>query len=227
MFTRLQKFIASTGLASRRKAEELITAGRVFVNGERVTKLGTTVDPMVDTVTVNGKLLPKTTAFRYIALNKPAGVTCTAAEIKGERTVYDLVPNASDLVIAGRLDKDSDGLVILTNDGEMVNHVTHPRYQHQKEYEVTTVKPLDKEALEALRRGVRLKEGKATFDQLTKLGRLRYRVVLHQGWKRQIRRMIGEVRNDVTKLTRVRINKLELGKLESGGWREVRRADIV
>jgi len=227
MQTRLQKFIASTGLASRRKAEELIAAGRVYVNGKKVSKLGSSIDPAVDTVTVDGTPLPQTTAFRYIALNKPAGVTCTAAEIKGEKTVYDFVPNASDLVIAGRLDKDSDGLVILTNDGEFVNHVTHPRYQHQKEYEVTTVKPLDSKALEALHRGVRLKEGKATFDRLTKLGRLRYRVVLHQGWKRQIRRMIGEVRNDVAKLTRVRINKLELGDLESGSWREVRRTDIV
>lgn len=227
MGIRLQKFIASTGIASRRKAEELITAGRVFVNGERVTKLGTTVDPLEDLVTVNGKALAEPSAFRYIALNKPAGVTCTRAEIKGERTVYDLVPNANDLVIAGRLDKDSDGLVILTNDGELVNHVTHPRYQHQKEYEVTTVNPLTKEALSALRRGIKLKEGKATFDQLTKLARLRYRVILHQGWKRQIRRMIGEVHNDVARLTRVRINKLELGTLPSGASREITLTNII
>jgi 23S rRNA pseudouridine2605 synthase len=224
---RLQKFIASTGIASRRKAEELMSAGRVFVNGQKVTKLGTTADPEKDIISVNGKLLNHETPYRYIALNKPVGVTCTAAEIKGERTVYDLVPHSEDLVIAGRLDKDSDGLVILTNDGELVNHITHPRYQHQKEYEVTTVKPLEKEALEALRRGVRLKEGKATFDRLTKIARLRYRVVLHQGWKRQIRRMIGEVRNDVAGLTRTRINKLTLENLRPGEYREVRRSEIL
>ena len=224
---RLQKLIASTGIASRRKAEELITTGHVAVNGDRVTKLGTTVDPEVDLVTVNGKPLAEPSAFRYIALNKPVGITCTRADIKGERTVYDLVPGTQDLVIAGRLDKDSDGLVILTNDGELVNHITHPRYQHQKEYEVTTIKPLDKEALERLRRGVKLKEGKATFDRLTKLARLRYRVTLHQGWKRQIRRMVGEVHNDVTRLTRVRINKLELGDLKNGASREVKLSDII
>lgn len=227
MIERLQKFIANAGVTSRRKAEELIVAGRVFVNGRKVTKLGTTVDPQKDKVTVDGRLVANVITFRYIALNKPVGITSTRAQYKNERTVHDLVPDSRDLAIAGRLDKDSEGLVLLTNDGELVNKLTHPRYQHEKEYEVQTVKPLDAGALNQLRRGIRLEEGKATFDRITEIGPKTYRIVLHQGWKRQIRRMIGTVHADVAKLQRVRINKLELGSLKPGAWREVQRQEIV
>ncbi len=227
MKERLQKFIAGTGFVSRRKAEVLITSGLVVVNNKRITKLGTTIDPAKDVVTVNGTKLKPVTAFRYIALNKPAGVTCTRAQYKNERTVYDLIPDVRDLVIAGRLDKDSAGLVVLTNDGDLTNKLTHPRYQHQKEYEVTTVKPMTEEVLEKLRLGIPLEEGTAKFDQITEVGSKRYRVVLHQGWKRQIRRMIGFVHHDVQKLIRVRINKLELGGLKLGEWRQVERSAIL
>jgi len=189
-------------------------------------KLGTSVDPQVDRVRVNGKDLTPVTTFRYVAVNKPEGVTCTRAQYKSERTVYDIVPGVRDLAIAGRLDKDSSGLLLLTNDGELVNQVTHPRYEHEKEYEFTTVRPLDAEALAALTRGVKLPEGYARFDSISTLGPSVYRVVLHQGWKRQIRRMVGKVRGDLTRLTRVRINKLELGTLQPGEWRDVQRSEI-
>lgn len=227
MRERLHKFIAGTGLTSRRKAEELIKAGLVSVNKQRVTKLGTTIDPTTDSVSVDGRLLKPVAAFRYIALNKPAGVTCTRAQYKSERTVYDLVPDVRDLVIAGRLDKDSEGLVILTNDGDLTNKLTHPRYEHQKEYEITTVKPLSAEAMKKLIDGVSLEEGGAKFDQLTEVGSKRYRIVLHQGWKRQIRRMIGSIHHDVKTLTRIRMNKLTLGGLKVGEWRAVERSSIL
>lgn len=224
---RLQKIIAGAGVTSRRKAEELILAGRVFVNGKKITKLGTTVDPTKDKIEVDSQRIQPATSFRYIALNKPAGIICTRAQYKSEKTVYDLVPNSRDLVIAGRLDKDSDGLVLLTNDGALTNELTHPRYEHAKEYEVQTMKPLNENAMMVLRRGVKLEEGYARFDTITEISPAVYRVSLHQGWKRQIRRMIGRVHGDVKRLTRIRMNKLELGDLADGQWREVKRKEIV
>lgn len=208
-------------------AEELIVAGRVYVNGIQVLKLGTSINPQADRVRVNGKDLEPVTAYRYIAVNKPEGVTCTRAQYKNERTVYDIVPSVRDLVIAGRLDKDSGGLLLLTNDGTLVNQVTHPRYKHEKEYEFSTVRPLDAAACQALTHGVKLHEGYARFDTMTAVGPAVYRVVLHQGWKRQIRRMVGSVGGDVTRLTRCRLNHLALGNLLPGEWREVKRSDIV
>lgn len=224
---RLQKFIASTGLVSRRKAEVLITEGKVFVNGQQVMKLGTTVDPVVDAVRVNGEDLKPTTTFRYIAVNKPAGVVSTRAQFKNERTIYDIVPGMRDLAIAGRLDKDSDGLMLLTNDGALVQEITHPKYQHEKEYEIATSRALLPEERAQLLHGVRLQEGRARFNALTPMGGSVYRVVLHQGWKRQIRRMLGRLHVDVLRLTRVRIRTLELGNLQPGEARAVSRAEIL
>jgi pseudouridine synthase len=224
---RLQKFLASAGVASRRKAEQLITAGRVRTNGQVVTKLGTTIDPEHDRIEVDGQSVQAHTAHRYVALNKPVGVVCSTVAQGGERTVYHLVPNSRGLAIAGRLDKDSDGLVLLTDDGELVNKLTHPRYQHAKEYLVETIKPLDQDALNKLRRGIKLAEGQARVNTIEPRRTNHYHLVLHQGWKRQIRRMIGAVRNDVVRLQRVRIAKLNLAGLKPGQWREVARADII
>lgn len=204
-----------------------MAAGRVTVNGKVATTMGTLVDPAKDVIKVDGNVITAVVVLRYIAFNKPVGVTCTRAQFKSEKTVYDIVPDVRELVIAGRLDKDSGGLVLLTNDGELTNVLTHPRFGHEKEYLVTTTKPLNAEALAALRRGVRLEEGPARFDRLDQLSPLEYRVVMHQGWKRQIRRMFGTVRADVAKLTRIRIQKLKLGDLKPGTWREVQRTDIV
>ncbi len=227
MLIRLHKFIASTGLVSRRKAETLIAAGKVFVNGLQVAKLGTSIDPEKDTVRVDGVDLQQPTTFRYVAVNKPAGVVSTRAQYKNERTIYDIIPGVRDLVIAGRLDKDSEGLMLLTNDGALANELTHPRYQHEKEYEVATSHHLEPEALGRLKHGVLLQEGRACFDKLEEVGHRTYRVILHQGWKRQIRRMFGRVHVDVVRLTRVRMNKLSLGKLASGASRVVQRDEVL
>lgn len=224
---RLQKFIAGAGVTSRRKAEELILDGRVFVNGKKITKLGTVVDPKKDKVEIDSQRVQPVAAFRYIAFHKPVGIVCTRAQYKTEKTVYDLVPNSRDLVIAGRLDKDSDGLILLTNDGALTNELTHPRFEHVKEYEIQTTKPLDAQAIMVLQRGIKLEEGYARFDTITEVEPAVYRVTLHQGWKRQIRRMIGRAHGDVKKLTRIRMNKLTLGTLAVGEWKEVRRKDIT
>ena len=227
MKERLQKFIASTGFASRRKAETLISGGYVMVNGQRATKLGVTIDPEKDVISIQGKVLNPVKKYTYIALNKPIDVVCTRAQFRKEKTVYDIVPNSRELVIAGRLDKDSDGLVLLTNDGELVNKLTHPRYQHQKEYEVFTQKPLSEAQQEILRKGVKLEEGTAIFDKMDEVGVQRYRVIIHQGWKRQIRRMIAFVHHDLKRLTRVRMNKLTLDGLKPGEYRVVTKRDIL
>lgn len=227
MSERLHKFIASTGIVSRRKAEQLIAGGLVLVNGKRVTTMGVMVDPLVDKVKVNGHLLKPVEVFRYIAVNKPRGIVSTRAHYEHEKTVYDIVPKARDLVIAGRLDKDSEGLLILTNDGELTNELTHPRYHHEKEYEVETNKPIGQSNLEKLQAGIKLEEGIAVFDLIEAITPTRYRIIIHQGWKRQIRRMIASVHHDIKRLKRVRINKLGLGSLQTGKSVTIERADIV
>lgn len=227
MKERLQKFIASTGFASRRKAETLMVAGLVMVNGKRMTKLGTLIDPSKDVVSIQGKELNPVKTFTYIALNKPVDIVCTRAQFRKEKTVYDIVPKSRDLVIAGRLDKDSEGLVLLTNDGELTNKLTHPRYQHQKEYEVVTYKPISPAQQKILLDGVKLEEGTAIFDKLEEIEPKRYRVIIHQGWKRQIRRSIAFVHHDIRRLMRIRMNKLTLQGLKPGEYRQVEKSDIM
>ncbi|MBI5466748.1 MAG: rRNA pseudouridine synthase [Candidatus Kerfeldbacteria bacterium] len=224
---RLNKFIAYAGVASRRRADTLISSGHVLVNGKRVTTLGTMIDSVADVVVVGGKTVQPVTTMRYIAVHKPVGYISTRATHPKEKTVYDLVPESRDLVIAGRLDKDSDGLVLLTNDGELVNLLTHPRYGHQKEYEIVTTRPFSVEDIRQLMNGILLDEGKARFDTLIAVAANRYRVTMHQGWKRQIRRMTAAVHAHIERLTRVRIQSLELGNLPPGQWREVQKSDIV
>ena len=224
---RLNKFIANSGFVSRRTADAMILGGLVFVNGKRVTKMGISIDPENDVVEVNGTKIRVVTEKTYIALNKPVGVVSTRATFEKEKTVYDLVPKSRNLVIAGRLDKDSDGLVLLTNDGELVNKLTHPSFGHQKEYEIVTTKEFSEEDRKQLMDGIPLEEGKAVFDSLLTVGQNRYRIVLRQGWKRQIRRMTAAVHSHLKRLTRVRINKLTLEGLKPGEWREVKRSDIV
>ncbi len=223
MEERLQKFIARSSQFSRRKAEELILAGKVTVNGVLITKLGSTVDPERDAVIVLGKKLESQVSLRYIALNKPIGYVSTRARLKGERSVYQLVPSSQELVIAGRLDTDSEGLLLLTNDGALVQELTHPSFEHEKEYEVSTTRPLLDFDVDRLKRGIRLREGWAKADRVERVNSNTVHLTLHQGWKRQIRRMLGSLDYEVKRLRRVRIAKLELGDLPAGKWKAVSR----
>ena len=226
---RLQKVLADRGVASRRRAEELISGGHVVVDGALVTTLGTKVRPdariQVDGVAT--RILGK----RYLVMNKPAGIVCTASDEHGRKTVVDLIGAAERLYPVGRLDTDSEGLLLLTNDGDWAMRVLHPRYGHEREYDVLVSGDLSTEAIEALQRGIKLEEGtaRAVRVQVTTRSRRasRLRIVLRTGWKRQIRRMCSAVGLKVERLVRVRIASLSLGRLRTGDWRELTPAEVA
>ncbi len=224
---RLQKVLADRGVASRRAAEQLIAAGRVRVDGDVVTELGTKVAP--DARIDVDCTLTRTATMRYLAMNKPKGVVATAHDERGRRSVVDLVDLTERLYPVGRLDADSEGLLLLTNDGEWAERVLHPRYGHEREYEVTVSGELTAEAVAQLRRGIRLEEGVARADRVDVIVRShrgsRLRIVLRTGWKRQIRRMCSAVGLRVDRLVRVRIASLRLGRLGVGEWRELTKKE--
>jgi len=226
---RLQKVLADRGVASRRKAEELISAGRVRVDGGLVTTLGTQVSADAR-VEVDGRLVGPAPRHRYLMLNKPTGIVSTARDERGRRTVLDLVDARERLYPVGRLDSDSEGLLLLTNDGDWAEHVLHPRYGHEREYEVTVEGDLDANRMAQLRRGVRLEEGLARADRIEVRSRSRrgslLRMVLYTGWKRQVRRMFAAVGLRVTRLVRVRIGDVTLGRLRVGESRELTKSEI-
>ena len=226
---RLQKVLADRGVASRRAAEALIAAGRVRVEGEVVRELGTKVDPAAR-IEVDGRAVAGTVALRYVALNKPRGVVSSARPERGRRSVTDLVGLGERLYPVGRLDVDSEGLILLTNDGEWAERVLHPRYGHEREYEVTVAGELADAAVERLRKGVRLEEGLARAERALVLARGagggRLRLVLRTGWKRQVRRTCVAAGLRVTRLVRVRIGPLALGRLASGSWRELAPREV-
>ncbi|MFH1542697.1 MAG: pseudouridine synthase [bacterium] len=216
---RLQKFIAECGIASRRNAEKLIAGGVVRVNGKVIREQGVKVDPAKDQVTVQGKLLKQIQKKIYIKLNKPAGVVSSCKRYGEEKTILDLVADIPErLFPIGRLDKESEGLLLLTNDGELANKLMHPRYEHDKEYEVTVMKPLGDNELRQLRKGVEI-EGEMTLPAKVKRidGRM-FLIILKEGKKRQIRKMAQAVGCRVIKLKRVRINKITLGELQVGRY---------
>jgi 23S rRNA pseudouridine2605 synthase len=228
---RLQKYLASRGVASRRAAEQLISAGRVEVNGRVVTRLGTQVEP-TDRVEVDGSLVEPAAGNVYLALNKTPGTVATTSDPWRRPTVVDLVAGPGRLFPVGRLDADSEGLLLLTNDGELANRLMHPRYGCEKEYLVLVRGRPTAERLEQLRAGVELAEG-LTAPALVELadtapnGRRWVRVVLREGRKRQVRRMLGVVGLTVERLLRVRIGSLELGSLPPGKSRPLTRAEVA
>lgn len=222
---RLQKLLAQAGYGSRRACEELIRSGRVFVNG-RPAVLGQKADPVTDRVTVDGKPLPKPENPTVIALYKPRYVLSTVKKEKGDtrRTVRDLVDVSQRLYPVGRLDWESEGLMLMTNDGALTQQLTHPRYGHEKEYRVLVARRPDAEQLETWRRGVVLADGYRTAPANvyveTTLGRGAWlRVTLREGRKRQIREICQLVGLPVVRIVRIRIGSLRLGNLKPGQWR--------
>ena len=227
---RLQKILARAGYGSRRSCEELIVANRVFVNGEKA-KLGQKADALRDHIEVDKSSIPQAKPFIYMAYNKPRFVLCDKVLGDNRRNVFDLVPGGQDLAIVGRLDFESEGLVLLTNDGEMVNKLTHPRYEHEKEYRVLLASRPDEKQMSAWRRGIILEDGHRTsaveIKIETTLGKGAWlRIIMKEGHKRQIRETAKTLGLFVIRILRVRIGSLLLGTLKSGEWRELSDAEV-
>jgi 23S rRNA pseudouridine2605 synthase len=220
---RLQKFLARAGVASRRAAEELIVAGRVRVNGRPAT-LGQSVGPG-DDVRVDGR--PVEVASRHVtfALHKPRGVVTSASDERGRQTVLDLVPRVPGLHPVGRLDRMSEGLILLTTDGELTLHLTHPRYEHEKEYRVWTDPEPTRDHLAEIRRGVMLDDGLSRPAKVSPAPGGAW-VVLREGRNRQVRRTFEAVGLEVRRLMRTRIGSLQLADLRPREWRELNRSEL-
>ncbi len=223
MEERLQKILAYAGYGSRRACEELIQAGRVTVNGQ-VAHLGSKADMAKDQVKLDGKLVRPPETFQYIAVYKPRGVVSSVSSPDPRPTVRSLVPVAGNMYPVGRLDVDSEGLILLTNDGELANQLTHPRYGHEKEYRVLVARHPDEKQLTAWRHGVVLEDGyksaPARVDIEVHSGKGTWmRVVMKEGRKRQIRDTCKQIGLPVVSIVRVRIGTLRLGNLKPRDWR--------
>jgi len=226
---RLQKFLAEAGVCSRRAGEGLIRAGRVAVNGEVITQLGTKVDPNLDRIAVNGEPVAKVAKRVYIALNKPKGFV-TSCSHPGEQVVLDLIDLPMRLFPIGRLDKDSIGLLLLTNDGRLHHQLSHPGFDHEKEYEVTLQRPISDAELRKMEQGVVLKGRKTRPAIVKRLSGRRFCIILQEGRNRQIRRMARLLGHQVSRLKRVRMANIRLGKLPPGAWRHLtgsEKADLL
>jgi len=228
---RIQKILAQAGYGSRRSCELLIQAGRVRVNGQMAV-LGQKADPQVDKITVDGKPIASAESLTYIAIYKPRGVI-SAAEGQDDRpTIRDLIPLAGHLYPVGRLDFDSEGLVLMTNDGDLTNKLTHPRYGHEKEYRVLLARRPDEEQLETWRRGVVLEDGYRTAPAIVRFeateGRGAWvRVIMGEGRKRQIREIGKMLGLPVVRIIRVRIGTLRLGNLKPRQWRYLTASEVA
>ena len=217
---RLQKFLASAGVCSRRKGERFIKEGRVKVNGISALELGTKVDSDKDFIELDGQ--PVSVKFKpiYIALNKPKGYVSSCYQ-KNQKTVTDLVDIPERVYPVGRLDKNSTGLLLLTNDGHLHYRLSHPSFNHEKEYEVTVAKPLLEGALRKLAQGLPLMGTKTRPARVKRISSQCFLIVLQEGKNRQIRRMLRKVGNQVTDLKRIRIANIKLGSLPAGRWRYI------
>jgi 23S rRNA pseudouridine2605 synthase len=244
---RLQKVLAGAGVASRRASEALIAEGRVTVDG-KVATVGAQVDPARVVIAVDGRVIGGASAPAYILLHKPAGVTSTTSDRHAERTVLDLLPTAlvpegSRLYPVGRLDQDSEGMLLLTNDGAWSERVLHPRFGVEREYAMGLRTPLDGPQVKTLKAGIELEDGMAGLTGLRTMtgieverlsallrpeavGLTWYRATLAQGWKRQLRRMFGAVGAPVDRLVRVRIGPVRIDGLRSGAVRPLKAPEI-
>jgi 23S rRNA pseudouridine2605 synthase len=221
---RLNAYLARAGVASRRKADELIRAGRVVVNGER-GQLNTFVDAG-DRVEVDGRpVTPQPLA--YVLLHKPAGVVTTASDPQGRPTVVGLIQHASRVVPVGRLDAETTGVLLLTNDGELAHRLAHPKYEVEKVYEADVEGEPSDDALRRLEEGVELEDGLTAPARARRLGPSRIELALHEGRNRQVRRMLEAVGHAVRSLHRSRYAGLTVGGLEPGEWRELTEHEVA
>lgn len=231
MDERLQKLLAAAGIASRRKAEEMIAAGRISVNGQVVTEPGTKADFGKDKITVDGKLVERKERKIYVLLNKPKGYVCTVSDTHGRPTVLDLLPDWHvRMYPVGRLDLETSGLLLLTNDGSFTNKIIHPARKINKVYCAKVKGVPSEEQLNLLRKGLVLEDetfGPASIRLLAKKGRdTVWEVIIHEGKKRQIRRMFKEIKHPVLELSRTNIDFLSCKGLKEGEWRFLKKEEI-
>ncbi len=231
---RLNRFLAMCGLGSRRKCDEIISSGKVYVNGQRATELGVKVDPTRDSVEYLGETLNCITQMKYLAYYKPVGIIVTKHDPEGRTTIYQDIEakgvESQNLKYAGRLDYNSEGLLVLTNDGDLIHALTHPRFGIKKVYEVKTRKPLTKEDSQQLIAGVPSK------DQILRAGGITgiegkndpcwVKIDLYEGKNRQIRRMLEAVGNEVLRLKRIQFSSVKLGAMKPGEIRELTEKEI-
>ncbi len=228
---RIQKFLSRAGAASRRKAEAMVLDGRVRVNGTVVSELGTKVDPTLDRVELDGTPVHLSEA-RWIRFHKPAGVLCTAEDTHGRRTIYDLLPGENrGLRYVGRLDLETEGLLLLTNDGDVANRLQHPRYRVEREYEVCVQGVPSKKDIARLRAGVVLDDGLARPVRLEVAAPVKecgnLTLVMTEGRKREVRRLMYAVGFPVVTLKRVRFGPVKLGDLPPGEWETLSSHDVL
>lgn len=228
---RIQKIMAANGIGSRRACEELIRQGRVTVNG-KTAQLGDKADPHKDTIIFDGRTISGSEQLVYFAVYKPRGILSSAQAEHGRKSVVDLVPVEQRLYPVGRLDIESEGLMLLTNDGDLANRLTHPRYGHTKEYRVLVARHPDQEQLKTWERGVVLEDGYRTQPVEIRIEKLHgkgawLRVNMTEGRKRQIRETAAQLGLPVVKLIRIGISTLKLGSLKSGQFRELSKEEIA
>lgn len=230
---RLQKILSAAGVASRRASEQMILEGRVTVNGETVRELGTKADPAKDAIKVDGRRIKTVVRQRYIVLHKPRGYVTTRKDPEGRRTVMDLIGEGDYIYPVGRLDYDSEGLLLLMTDGELAARLMHPRHEVEKVYEVIVLGTPDPRSLEKLRKGVHI-EGGRTSPAHVHVGTTvkgpkpttKLTVTIHEGRNRQVRKMCSAVGLPVRDLRRVRMGPIGLGHLKPGQWRDLTADEV-
>ncbi len=227
MQERLQKFLSAAGVASRRHAEEMIVAGKVRVNGKVVKELGPKIDPDKDKVEVNNKKVHLQKKI-YLMMNKPKRYMTTRDDPQKRKTIYELLPDQLKNAVwtVGRLDFNTEGLLLLTNDGDLTQELTHPSNEHEKEYEVKLDKELSSGRADKIRTGMQI-DGKQTAPATLKMQGTTVYLTIHEGMNRQVRKMFGELGYSVRNLKRVRVGKLKLGDLPSGKYKAVTPGEIV
>lgn len=231
MEERLQKVMAELGVASRRKCEELILMGKVKVNGQIVTELGTKVDKRTAVIEVEGKALAMQTSKVYVLLNKPVGYITSAQDQFGRSTVLDLVSDVPERIFPiGRLDYDTEGLLILTNDGELTYRITHPSHNVDKTYRALVKGKVDAKDVEAFRQGLKIEDYTTSPAKLEILKFINentlVNVTIHEGRNRQVRKMCDAIGHKVLRLRRISIGRLKLGDLKPGQWRHLNQEEV-
>jgi len=221
---RIHKYLAQSGLSSRRKAEEYIKEGMVFINGEKA-QIGQSIAPEIDKVTIGEQIIKKQEEFVYYKLNKPRGVVTTCANI-WEKTILDVVDLPQRVFPIGRLDKETTWLILMTNDGRLANYLMHPKYEHEKQYVVETFWPITDAGLERMRLWIYILGRYTKTAWVERIASWKFSITIHEGRNRQIRRMVEAIGGQVKKLKRIRIENIELGSLQDGEYKHLSKKEL-